>query len=220
MTAFNKNIIIKIGVYFIILFLFNFNVYSLTILNGAGGSNGGDGDKSLEVNPVENLVIQGAVYYLQSCSDIQIILQRIEQQAFKSVDYTEMLGLVGEALDQITSARETYERLLITVKDTPTNPVFIQELINFDYHIFMKEYGLIEGVFTEVEGYLSQGDIIGLLTSFYERLKNIEIYLRIIKRYVSAGNLPSLSIFWKLNETCAEASLFGSYATRVFHAVL
>jgi len=184
-------------------------------------ASGGDGGsaKAAAANPVENLVIQGAIYYLQTCSDIQAILKQVELQGFKAVDYTEMRRLVDEALDQVKSARLTYEVLLKTIAETPSNMVFIQGLQNFDYGTFMKENGLIEPIFKKVEYYLCRGDIGGLLAAIYVELKKIEGNLNLIKRFVDIERLPDLSVFWKLNETSAAALIFGSYATRVFYAV-
>ena len=218
MSALKKNHLLNIFLGVIILLSIGIPGFSLTCQNGAGGGTGG-GDKAAEVNPVENLVIQGAIYYLQSCSDVQAILKRVEQSAFKPVDYAEMQQVVNEALDQIKAARVTYEALLKTAAETPPNPAFILGLQNFDYQAFMTENGLIEPVFKKVEEYLSRGDVPGLLASVYVELKSIESQLQYIRKYVSIYRLPALSVFWKLNETCAAASLLGSYSTRVFYAV-
>lgn len=209
---------VKVLLIFVFCFLISIPAYSLIAVNGAGGGTGG-GDKTTEANLVENLVTQGAVYYLQSASHIQAILNRVEQQAFKATDYPELRQLADEALDQVTAARQTYEVLLKTAAETPPNPAFILALKSFDYPTFMKENGLIEPVFKKVEEYLSRGDVPGLLASVYVELKRIEGYLLIIKKEVSLDCLPELPVFWKLNETCAAASLMGSYSTRVFFAV-
>ena len=49
-------------------------------------------------------------------------------------------------------------------------------------------------------------DILGILES--------------VKKTVEKNNLPDLTVLWELNENCAELSLFGQYASRVFYEII
>jgi len=79
MKSLRKKHLFSIILGFATFVLITTNGFSVMWVNGAGGSGDDGGEKAAEVNPVENLVIQGAIHYLQSCSDIQAINESIFQ---------------------------------------------------------------------------------------------------------------------------------------------
>jgi hypothetical protein len=164
-------------------------------------------------------VIQGAGYFLKGNSCIQSILNHVELQDFKGIDYNELDQLVNHALFNIILARVTYEQLIQLAEVTPYNREFIFKLKAFDYNYFMTEIGLNGVVFNKVREYLEKGDITGSFKHTYSNLCAVEDLLTAIKNKISVDRIPGLSLIWKLNETCAETSLFGSYAARVFHEI-
>jgi len=147
-----------------IFLLINMNAFSIIYINGAGEGyeGGGDGDKTSGYNhSIETYVIEGAGYFLNGHSSIQVLLNRLELQDVKGVDYTELHRLINNALENITHAAQTYEQLIETAEATPYNLDFIEKLKDFDYKTYLKENGLNEVVFKNVETYLSAGDITG-----------------------------------------------------------
>jgi len=168
---------------------------------------------------IETYVIQGAGYFLEANSCIQSILNRVELQDFNGFYYSELDQLVHRAFFNIILARMTYEQLLRLAELTPYNREFISKLKGFDYQSYMNEMGLNAVVFNQVREYLEKGDITGTFKHTYSNLVAIDELLTGIKNEISVDRIPALSLIWKLNETCAETSLFGSYAARVFHAI-
>jgi hypothetical protein len=113
----------------------------------------------------------------------------------------------------------TYEQLIQLAESTPYNREFISKLKGFDYQSFMEKNGLNAVVFNKVREYLEKGDITGSFKHTYSNLCALEDLLTAIKNGTAVNRAPELSLLWKLNETCAETSLFGSYAARIFHAI-
>jgi hypothetical protein len=219
MKSINKHPILTVSMVFIILMLFNNNLFSYISCNGSGSGyndqNSGE-DLTNNTNTIETLISVGAGYYLQGNSDIQSILNLVELQDVKVMDYQELQRLVNSALENITNSRLIYEKLVEIAEITPYNPVVIDKLKYFDYKTFMHENKLNEVIFRKVEGYLSDGDITGTLRHVLFIIKDIEDLLISVK---TGMNFNRLELYWKLNELCAETTLFGSFIARVFHQI-
>ena len=208
-----------IGVF--ILMIFSVNVFSYILQNGSGqGYTSGDEETGIiSTLSIESYVIQGAGYFLQAHSCIQSILNRVEMQDFNGFYYSEIDQLVYRAYFNVILARLTYEQLVQLAESTPYNREFISRLKGFDYQYFMENNGLNAVVFNKVREYLEKGDITGSFKHTYYNLCALEELLTSIKNGISINRAPELSLLWKLNETCAETSLFGSYAARIFHNI-
>jgi hypothetical protein len=196
-------------------------LYSRISFNGSGSGydDPGDGESASENPTIENLVIEGAGYYLQGNSYIQSVLNQVELQDVKGIDYTGLHRLIANALEYITNARLVYEKLVETAEITPYNQVVIAQLKAVDYNSFMLENRLNEVIFKKVEGYLSNGNITGVFKRSLSVIKSIQWLLCIVTNYVEFNQMPGPEISWKLNELCAEFSLFGSYTARIFQSI-
>ncbi len=221
MKVIKMNLKLKVLFGTFILMIFSMNVFSYILQNGSGkGYPDGDGDTSILNNlSIETYVIQGAGYFLEGNTCIQTILNRVELQDLKGIDYNELDQLVDRAFLNIILARLTYEQLIRIAESTPYNLVFIAKLKDFDYQSLINEMGLNVIVFNKVREYLEKGDITGSFKHTYSNLCAIEELLTSIKNDISINGLPGLMLLWKLNETCAETSLFGSYAARIFNDI-
>ena len=215
----NLHSIVLFGTF--ILMIFSMNLFSRILLNGSGhGYDSGD-DESASTNSlsIETLVIQGAGYFLEANSSIQSLLNRVELQDFNGFYYSEPEQLVHRAYFNIIFARMTYEQLISLAESTPYNREFIAKLQAFDYHSYMTEMGLNTVVFNRLGEYLENGDITGSFKYIYSNLCALEDQLLAIKNGISVNGAPELSLLWKLNEMCAETTLFGSYAARIFYTI-
>jgi hypothetical protein len=217
MKVIKKNLKLKVLFWTFITIVFCMNMFPRILLNGSGeGYTSGDGDNGAITDlSIEMYVIQGAGYFLEANSCIQSILNRIELQDFNGIYYSELEQLVHRAFFNIMLARMTYEQLIQLAESLPYNQEFIIKLKGFDYRSFMDKYGLNGDVFNKVRDFLERGDITGSFKHTYTNLCVIEDLLTAIKNVISINRTPELSLLWKLNETCAETSLFGSYAARI-----
>jgi hypothetical protein len=223
-----KNILFsKVLILLLILMFFNFSAFSRIYHNGSGsgydeGSGGsavGSSNISTITNPIESYIIEGAGSYLKGTVYIQSLLNRVELRDTNGIDDLELTRLVNHALDNITRARETFEKLIETAEATPYNPVVIDLLTHFPYETFMTINSLNPVIFKELESYLFHGDITGTFKRSYAGICSIERLLILIREELSMNRMPLLPVFWKLNEICAETTLFGSFAARVFHEI-
>ncbi len=198
---------------------FTMNAFAYILQNGSGtGYSGGNGDSTSEgSNTIESLIIHGSGYVLQGNSHIREFLNRVELQDFDGIDFNELAPLVNRAFENITQAVETYDRLIRMAEVTPYNPGVIQQLKDFDYDSFRDGQLLNGTVFGKVREYLSRGDITGSLKHMRSYIAFMESLLASMKDDLYFKRLPQLPVLWKLNETCAEACLFGSYTARLFY---
>jgi len=147
---------------------------------------------------------------------MQNLLNRVELQDVKGIDYLEMQRLVDSALENISKARITYEKLVSKAEATPYNPVVIEKLKAFDYDSFMLENRLNETIFKKAAGYLSNGDITGAFRHVLAAVRHMEFLLTAVKTEMDCNRLEK---YWQLNELCAENTLFGSFVARVFYQI-
>ncbi|UCH92706.1 MAG: hypothetical protein JSV88_20750 [Candidatus Aminicenantes bacterium] len=164
----------------------------------------------------------GAGYFLKANSDIQILLRQVElQDSLDSlgIDYVGMQVTVNSALENMINAKQSYELLIQKAETTPYNQAVIDTLKDFAYDAFMQENGLNRVIFEKVRSFLQKGDITGLFKYTYSRYLEIIELLKIVQQDVSQDKLPGLPVFWQLNETTADISIFGSYAARIFAGI-
>jgi hypothetical protein len=192
--------------------------------NGSGqgytdGSGTSEEKAATQAVSIEMYVVQGGGYFLKAHAAVQELLNRVEWQDIKAINYDELNRLAGSALYNMTLARSYYWQLLSLAEVTPYNPVVIEKLKGFDYDAFMKENGLNPAIFEQVRAYLANGDITGSIRHSFYRLAALEKLLIVLQGDICMKRLPDLALSWKLNEMCAENTLFGSYAARILNSL-
>jgi hypothetical protein len=216
MRSIKKPLIIKLLAVIFVLTLFCY-AFPYIKNNGAGGGYGGDGESMDGKNmPIENYIVEGAGHFLRTKKDIQELLEIVELQDVQGVNFENMNRVVDNALLNINHAIETYDNLIETAESTPYNETVLSKLRYFNYFGYMIENGLNWIVFNKVEAYLRNGNITGVFKHSRSMFLEVRQLLNNIKEELSMQRLPEISVFWKLNETCDEISLFGSYVARVF----
>jgi hypothetical protein len=213
-----KNQKCLMGAIALILFVFNINLYSLICSNGSGRGYEGVGN-SVTGSSIESYIVDGAGFYLNAKLDIETILRLIELKDIQGLDYKILNMVVDSAISDIKTAIGTYDVLIQEASNTPYDEEIQKKLITFDYSSFMLLNGLNKTTFSAVSGFLKYGDITGSFKKTHLDMKNILAMLQTIKGATALNRLPDLSIIWRLNESCCEVSLFGSYVARVFSAI-
>jgi hypothetical protein len=201
-----------------IFILFNMNAFSYVVTNGSGTGYSEVPPEGICLNniQIEMLITEGSGYFLKAQAYIQFFLNRIEWQDTREINYNDINLLVKNALINMTKSRSKYEELIRVAESTSYNIEVIERLKSFDYDSIMKEYNLNPYIFNIVKEYLKNGDITGTFKYFNEKLKEIEQLILKIQEEVYSNRLPGVSICWRVNELCAETSLFGSYIARIF----
>ena len=210
--------VLLIGMFIVLL---QMNVYSLINNNGAGqGYDGGGGENAAVMNiTIETYIRQGAVYFLEANSEIQTLLKLVELQDIQGMDMEQLTLVLDSAAVNMKNAVGTYEQLIRQAEITPYNQAVQAALKSFNYDWFMLENQLNQNLFQQVKGFLKRGDVTGVLKQTHSGFTGILEMLHSLKQEISGGTLPDASVFRRLNETCAEVSLFGSYAADVFSAI-
>jgi hypothetical protein len=217
MSQVSKHSIFTVSMVCIIMVFSNNILFSRISCNGSGSGYDCPGCIGAESSTaIESLIIEGAGYYLQGNSYIQTLLNRVELQDINGIDYPGIQESIKKALENITNARLTYEKLVNKAEATPYKPFVIEQLKSFDYKAFMLENRLNEKVFKQVGGYLSTGDITGTFKHVLSSIKKIE---RLLISVQTGLDFSRIEPFWKINECCAEFSLFGSYVARIFQSI-
>jgi len=219
-----KQLIFKVLIFCMAIFLLNINIFSRISANGAGGGYEDPGGKSNLLGSKENYIIEtyieeGGGYFLNTFSDIMSISNRIEMANLKGIDYEELKRIVDSALENIRNAKATYYLLIKTALDTPYDPIVNLKLRSFNYYALMTEHSLNVSVFNEVAGYLKNGDITGTFIRIKNSFIKIEGLLISIKYEVALNKMPELSKIWEVNEEAANTLIFGQYITRIFYAL-
>ena len=204
-----------------IFILFNINGFSYVESNGSGtGYTGGTSDDSGISNiPIEMLIIEGSGYFLKAKADIQHFLNRIEWQDTLYFNYIWLNQVITNATTNLIQARSSYEALISVAEVTPYNIDVIDKLKCFDYETFCNQHKLNPYIFGIVKEYLVNGDITGTFKYTNDKLKEIELLIQKIQAEIRVYRLPEISICWKLNELCAETTIFGSYIARIFKTI-
>ncbi|MCP5108265.1 MAG: hypothetical protein GY950_33070 [bacterium] len=196
------------------------NVYSVINCNGAGGGygdGGGGGEKSVGTDgDIETYIVEGAGYYLAANTGVQALLRLVELQDVQGLDTGELAHVLDIAAVNIKKAVETYEKLIDAAEATPYNPLVQTALKEFDYNSFMITNRLNWVLFIEVKGFLQKGDINGVFRRTHAAFTRISAMLDTLGETIDQDKLPDIPLLLRLNEACAESSLFGSYVARVF----
>ncbi len=187
---------------------------------GYGGGDGPDGSSSYTgYFTIENYIEIAAGYYLKAKRDVDGLLAMVELQDIEGVWPEDMREAAESASDNINNALWAYDLLIQKAEATPYNSAVISTLNGFDYDGFMLEQGVVGEVFSEVKGFLKEGDITGVFKRKHSDCLKIAALLNSVKSEIYENNLPGLPGLWKLNRTFARSSLFGSYVAMVFFEI-
>jgi hypothetical protein len=170
----------------------------------------------LTVNPMEQMIVDGAAYFLESHGDFSRFLTVLESTAGEASDYTAMLKWLNRAGDNMEKANHVYFLLKETADAAPYDLEMVSRLRNFDYDRFAVENRLNTVIFKMVEDYLKKGDVRGIYTRILANTGEIAGMLAELRRQVEAGAFPGLPLTWKANQAYFESLMMGQYCAQVF----
>jgi hypothetical protein len=190
---------------------------------GFGGDNCDRGGTSSLAVPssqtIEQYIVEGAGYYLQSYSDMLLLLNKVEMSEIYGLNYEEAQGIINSAINRLENAKTAYFGLKTLAAVTPYNPDVIHLLVTFDYKNFQKEKGLNPYIFNQVETFLSKGDIRGVYDKLYEDIDTILGKLYNVKYSLDKNEFPVLEELWRINQVYSESISFGQDVAEVFYGI-
>jgi len=172
------------------------------------------------VSTLKTYIVESAGYFLKSHATYQDFLSLVEMTDLNGVDYKEMRAILYSTVDNMEKAKASYANLKAAAEKIPNDPFVIDKLLKFDYDSFQVKYGLIEPIFEKVKSLLSKGDIAGLDNVMLANMDIILNQLYEVKNLVDKEQSPDISLLWRINQTYAEAQLFGQYMSEVFRDIL
>ncbi len=162
------------------------------------------------------LIASAGGYFLKSGGEFLSFASLYELSELSTPDYKAMTSHLTAAVEEMEKANRAYYQLSAMSRDIPYNQAVINRLAEFDYTGFQATRGLIPSIFSDVQAYLSTGDVRGAYAEYHRRAGAILEKLIEMKETVEAGSLPEVSAVWRLNQAFAENKLFGQYVAEVF----
>jgi len=164
------------------------------------------------------LSIEAAGFLLQSNSDFQAFLKRIELSEIYSSNNDELLDLITSAIDNMEIANSIYYQVWELSRILDRNPVVLQKLTQFNYGLILEEKRLIPSIFNEVEKYLKKGNMPGAFGKIYN---DTYLILQGMKSLQKMTEYNSIDIpkCWEVNQLFLKSQLFGQYISQVFFEI-
>ena len=165
------------------------------------------GGVSTQALNLEQLIIGAGGHFLQSLSDFQIVLKRIE------LSETGINDALDQTIQSMSNANALYYEIWINSLSLKYDPIVIEKLSKFDYSI---ENNLNPVIFQRVEGFLKQGHVRELFQQAFIDSSKILETLKELQVNLESGIKVDISSYWRLNQLYLEFALFGQYASEVF----
>jgi len=173
--------------------------------------NANDGNDLLnqKIN-IGQLITEAAGHFLQSFSDYQRVLKRIE------LSETGLNHGLDKTIQSITNANALYFEIWNTSLSLEYDPLAIEKLSQFDYNGYKLENNLNPVIFQQVEDFLKPGLVKELFKKHFEDSSKILETLKAIRVSLESGKTVDISSYWRLNQLYLEFALLGQYASEVF----
>jgi hypothetical protein len=199
------------SVFVISILLITCPVYATWIANGGESGEGKDESGSL--------IIEGASNFLQSYSNILMLLNESELSSTSGFDFTIARSAVDTAAIKLKNSREKYSQALLLMKQAEYSSFFIQGLKDFHYDKFVEERHLNPCTMQHVSTYLSKGDVIGVYEKAIKDLDVLHAKLAIIRAFIHSNEVPGLEDLQTLYQHYSDFMAFGYYCSLVFYEV-
>lgn len=210
--------ILKKAAGFLFIIALTVNAFPHWLANGSGRGFEDPGESSAAIS-LEDYVVQGAGYFLDSYAHTLLFMKKLEWSGKNGAVDPGSVPLLDRALKSMELAHHAFSQLKRLADITPYNAAVIDALCKFDYDGFRAAYGIEDKTFDRVRDYLSKGDIRSVYGDIVTDTGTIIELLKEIKEQVDAGVFPSTWDVWKLDRTYSAAERFGQHTARVFDAI-
>jgi hypothetical protein len=169
----------------------------------------GDGVSTQSLS-LGQLIIEAAGHFLQSNSDYQLVLKRIE------LSENGLIDSIGQAIQSMTNANALYFEIWVSSLSLEYDPIVMEKLHKFDYTGYRIGNNLNPTIFQQLEDFLKQGHVRDLFKKAFEDSSKILEKLKGIQTSLESGKKIDISNYWRLNQLYLDFALFGQYASEVF----
>jgi hypothetical protein len=164
------------------------------------------------------LSVEAAGFFLQSNSDYQAFLKKIELEEIYGVNDDELIEPITNAIENMEMAHSIYYQVWIISMNLERNPDILQKLAQVDYRSILEENRLIPSIFNEVEKYLKKGNMPGAFEKIYNATGDILQMMKSLKSITEANSID-IPLCWEVNQRLLESALFGQYISQVFSEI-
>jgi len=161
------------------------------------------------------LSIDAAGFFLQSNSDYQAFLKKVELSEIFGVNYEKLKELINSAIENMEMAHSRYYRVWQISNKLERNPLVLEKLNQFDYGLILEEKRLIPSIFSEVEKFLKPGNMPGAFEKIYNDTGDILQTMISLKSLLDSNSID-IPLCWELNQRLLESEIFGQYISQVF----
>ena len=208
---------IKIIIITTVFVSLSFNLYGFLVSNQGckvfpnqcPNANGGDYLSNQKIN-IGQLISEAAGHFLQSFSDYQRILKKIE------LSETGLNHALDKTIQSMVNANALYFEIWNTSLSLEYDPLTIEKLSQFDYNGYKLENSLNPVIFQQVEDFLKPGLVKELFKKHFEDSSKILETLKALRVNLKSGKNVDISNFWRLNQFYMEFAIFGQYTSEVF----
>jgi len=205
---------IKIIIITIVFVALSLNVYGLLSFNEGcrafpNQCDNGNGVLTQTLS-IGQLIIEAGGYFLQSNSDYQFTLKKIE------LSETGVIDSIDQTIQSMTAANAKYFEIWNTSLSLEYDPLALDKLSQFDYTGYKLENNLNPVIFQKVEDFLKQGHVKELFQQAFIDSSKILETLKAIRVNLESGEKVDISRYWRLNQLYLDFALFGQYASEVF----
>jgi hypothetical protein len=167
---------------------------------------------------LDQLSIDAAGFFLQSNSDFQSFLKKVELSETYGLNYEDSIDIISSSIENMEMANSLYFQVWVISKSLERNPVVLLKLNQFNYDLFQDENMFIPSIFNEVMRFLRPGNMTGAFEWIYNETGVIIKGLKSIKALLAA-NYIDIHGCWNVNQHLIKAALFGQYISQVFFEI-
>lgn len=161
------------------------------------------------------LIVNAGASFLQSNSDYQQFLNKVELSGQYNVSSPEMSLALDQAITQIESAQRLYAEIYDLCLKTVFNAAIMEKLQSFDYDGCREKNQLNPIIFDKVTAILKDARLADVYLELYLYAGDILDRLKEIREAGISSQSPQLPLLWRANQTYMNAAMFGQYTSIV-----
>ncbi|MCX6578613.1 MAG: hypothetical protein NT166_00340 [Candidatus Aminicenantes bacterium] len=213
-----SKMLVKTFVGILFMVILGCQAFPVWYVNKSGGGFVDTGVSPASVG-LEDYVVAGAGYFLESYADTLLFMKKLEVGGENSLKDADTALLLEAALKNMEQAHKTYLELKRLADITPYNTAVADALIKFNYDGFQAAYSIDDRMFDRVRETLGKGDIRAVYGLIITDAETIIKRLNQVKSQVDAGAFPSTWDVWQLDRAYSDSARFGQYVSRIFDAL-
>lgn len=189
------------------------NVHAAWVLNGSPPCRG------CEKNDHNVLIVEGASNFLQSYSQIFLLLNESELSSNNGFDFLKAKTAVDLALTKIIESKKYYSSALQCDENEVNNLPIIEKLKIFDYDRLIASRQLNPCVMEKITYFLLKGDLAGMYDKIIKDLENMTACLLPIKESIENNIIPDIENLRSLYQKYSDFMLLGYYSSLIFYEI-